>query len=86
MEAILALSNGEEFGEVKDIIARYDTLSATNQELIERAHDAQDKTEEERLAFTKAIEVDTFINTFIYLCNYIKRCLGKKQYYSKLQQ
>ena len=57
LEAIIALGGGEEFGEVKDIIARFDTLAATNHELIDRSRLAQEKTEQDRAAFTKSIEV-----------------------------
>ncbi|KAJ3107718.1 Cilia- and flagella-associated protein 73 [Phlyctochytrium planicorne] len=54
LEAVL--ETVEEFGEVKDIIARFDTLAATNSELIERAKEAQDKTERDRLAFVTGTE------------------------------
>ncbi|KAJ3115343.1 Cilia- and flagella-associated protein 73 [Phlyctochytrium bullatum] len=54
LEAVL--ESVEEFGEVKDIIARFDTLSATNAELIERAREAQEKTERDRLAFVTGTE------------------------------
>jgi hypothetical protein len=56
MESILALGT-EEFGEIKDIIARFDTLAATNNELIERSRLAQERTESDRMAFTKSVEV-----------------------------
>ncbi|KAJ3189118.1 Cilia- and flagella-associated protein 73 [Gaertneriomyces sp. JEL0708] len=54
MESVL--ESVEEFGETKDILARYDTLAATNQELLQRAREAQDKTESDRLAFMHATE------------------------------
>ena len=57
MESIVAMGAGEEFGEVKDIIARFDTLAATNHELIERSRLAQEKTEQDRLSFNKSVEV-----------------------------
>lgn len=46
-----------EFGEIKDLISRYDTLSATNGELIERARTAQEKTESSRLVYVQSSEV-----------------------------
>lgn len=55
LEALL--ESPSDFVEVKDIIARYDTLAATNGELIERARQAQDKMEQDRLAFLAAQEV-----------------------------
>ncbi|TPX70847.1 hypothetical protein SpCBS45565_g01435 [Spizellomyces sp. 'palustris'] len=51
------LENVEEFGEVKDIIGRFDTLAATNAELLDRAREAQDKTEKDRMAFLHSTEV-----------------------------
>ncbi|XJO77382.1 hypothetical protein BDV3_001970 [Batrachochytrium dendrobatidis] len=45
------LENGDEFAEIKDIISRFDTLSATNTELIDRARAAQEKTEKDRQDF-----------------------------------
>ncbi|KAJ3199347.1 Cilia- and flagella-associated protein 73 [Dinochytrium kinnereticum] len=54
LEAVL--ETVEEFGEVKDIISRYDTLSATNAELIDRAREAQERTERDRLAFVTGTE------------------------------
>ncbi|KAI8919546.1 hypothetical protein BC831DRAFT_481471 [Entophlyctis helioformis] len=50
------LESGDEFAEIKDIISRYDTLSATNGELIERARNAQEKTEKDRQAFLASSE------------------------------
>lgn len=50
------LENADEFAEIKDIISRYDTLSATNGELIVRARNAQDLTEKERQAFLASSE------------------------------
>ncbi|KAJ3262259.1 Cilia- and flagella-associated protein 73 [Boothiomyces macroporosus] len=67
------LEGNNEFVEVKDIISRYDTLSETNHELIERARAAQEKTEQDRLAFIAASEV-------------LSSNPGKKQYDFKLQQ
>ncbi|KAJ3191374.1 Cilia- and flagella-associated protein 73 [Irineochytrium annulatum] len=52
----MVLESVEEFGEVKDIIARYDTLSATNAELLERAREAQERTEKDRLSFVTSTE------------------------------
>ncbi|KAJ3342484.1 Cilia- and flagella-associated protein 73 [Gonapodya sp. JEL0774] len=54
LESILETT--DEFGEIKDIIARYDTLSATNLELLERARMAQERNEKLRLEFAKATE------------------------------
>ena len=51
------LESVEEFGEVKDIIARFDTLAATNAELMERAREAQEKTERDRAVFLHETEV-----------------------------
>ncbi|KAJ3125373.1 Cilia- and flagella-associated protein 73 [Nowakowskiella sp. JEL0407] len=50
------LESTDEFGETKDILSRYDTLAATNIELIERARDAQERTERDRIAFTQSTE------------------------------
>ncbi|KAJ3048948.1 Cilia- and flagella-associated protein 73 [Rhizophlyctis rosea] len=50
------LESVEEFGEVKDIIARFDTLAATNAELMERAREAQEKTERDRVVFLHETE------------------------------
>ncbi|KAJ3276730.1 Coiled-coil domain-containing protein 42 [Terramyces sp. JEL0728] len=55
-DAIETKGNNE-FVEVKDIISRYDTLSETNHELIERARAAQEKTEQDRLSFLAASEI-----------------------------
>ncbi|KAJ3299595.1 Cilia- and flagella-associated protein 73 [Borealophlyctis nickersoniae] len=55
MESVL--ETVEEFGEVKDIIGRFDTLAATNGELIERSRNASDKTERDRLTFMHSTEV-----------------------------
>jgi hypothetical protein len=46
LESVLEIV--EDFGEVKDVIARHDTLVATNADLIERQQDAQRKTEATR--------------------------------------
>lgn len=54
------LEQSQEFTEVKDIIARYDTLSATNTELISRSQAGQEKMEQDRLAFLAAQEVPCF--------------------------
>ncbi|KAJ3242025.1 Cilia- and flagella-associated protein 73 [Chytriomyces hyalinus] len=50
------LESVEEFGEVKDIISRFDTLAATNQELIDRAREAQDRTEKDRAMLINSTE------------------------------
>ncbi|KAJ3138758.1 Cilia- and flagella-associated protein 73 [Physocladia obscura] len=50
------LETTEEFGEVKDIISRFDTLAATNQELIDRAREAQEKTERNRSLLINSTE------------------------------
>ncbi|KAI9095857.1 hypothetical protein DFS34DRAFT_581995 [Phlyctochytrium arcticum] len=54
LEAVL--ENVEEFGEVKDIIGRFDTLAATNAELLERAREASDRTEHDRMSFIHSTE------------------------------
>jgi hypothetical protein len=46
LESVLE-QNGD-FAEIKDVISRYDTLAATNSELMERSRVAQEKTEELR--------------------------------------
>jgi hypothetical protein len=51
----------EDFSEIKDLISRYDTLSATNAELVERSKLAQEKTEEFRLHFVTSSEVLIFL-------------------------
>lgn len=70
LESIISLGIGEEFGEVKDILARFDTLSATNHELIDRARLAQEKTEEDRANFVKSVAVSDryglFAQSFIF--------------------
>jgi predicted RNase H-like nuclease (RuvC/YqgF family) len=50
------VESGGDFGEVKDLIARYDTLSATNTELLDRARDAQERTEKDRNSFLLSTE------------------------------
>lgn len=50
-----------DFGEVKDLISRYDTLSATNQELVERARQAQEQTEKDRVAFLLSTEEGMYL-------------------------
>jgi hypothetical protein len=67
------LESTTEYLEIRDILSRYDTLAATNAELIDRARIAQEKTEADRMAFLVATEVS--------LCN-----TGKKQHDPKLQQ
>jgi predicted RNase H-like nuclease (RuvC/YqgF family) len=54
MESVL--ESVEDFGEVKDIISRFDTLAATNQELLDRAREAQEKTEKDRIHFLTTTE------------------------------
>ncbi|KAI9364973.1 coiled-coil domain-containing protein 42 [Zopfochytrium polystomum] len=54
LESILEAA--DEFGEVKDLLARHDTLAATNQELLARAKEAQERTEADRLRFAKITE------------------------------
>ena len=51
------LENVQDFGEVKDIISRFDTLSATNQELLDRSKKAQEKTEKDRAEYLARTEV-----------------------------
>ncbi|TPX34963.1 hypothetical protein SeMB42_g07240 [Synchytrium endobioticum] len=55
-----------EFGEVRDIIVRFDTLMATNTELADRAHAAQEASEKERAAFARSCESR---NNMILSCN-----------------
>ncbi|KAJ3394431.1 Cilia- and flagella-associated protein 73 [Entophlyctis sp. JEL0112] len=50
------LESTEEFGEIKDIIARFDTLAATNQELIDRARESQDRIERDRAMLINSTE------------------------------
>ncbi|KXS11341.1 hypothetical protein M427DRAFT_115025 [Gonapodya prolifera JEL478] len=54
LESILETT--DEFGEIKDVIARFDTLAATNAELVERARVAQEKNEAVRGEFARAAE------------------------------
>ncbi|KAI9219651.1 coiled-coil domain-containing protein 42 [Blastocladiella britannica] len=54
LESVIEAAEG--FPEIRDLLARYDTLAATNGELLERARDAQDRTERERAAFTQRCE------------------------------
>jgi hypothetical protein len=54
LESILEIAEG--FGEIRDLLSRFDTLSATNAELQERSHLAQDKHEAERVAFVSRTE------------------------------
>ncbi|KAI9329736.1 hypothetical protein BDR26DRAFT_909372 [Obelidium mucronatum] len=60
------LETTEEFGEVKDIISRFDTLAATNQELIDRAREAQERTERDRAMLINSTEEK---NNLILNCN-----------------
>ncbi|KAJ3073259.1 Cilia- and flagella-associated protein 73, partial [Quaeritorhiza haematococci] len=46
----------EEFSEIKDLLARYDTLAATNAELLERARVAQERMEFDRQIFLHSTE------------------------------
>lgn len=43
---------------MKDILSRYDTLAATNAELLERSREAQERAEKDRLEFTANTEVN----------------------------
>ncbi|KAI8826009.1 uncharacterized protein EV422DRAFT_491734 [Fimicolochytrium jonesii] len=52
----LLLETVEEFSEVKDIIARFDTLAATNSALLDRAREAQERTERDRSGFVHSTE------------------------------
>lgn len=88
MEGVLG-GTGEEFGEIKDIIARFDTLEATNKELIDRARMAQDKTEEERVStgdadkkadFTKSMQEKNNI-----ILNYNNQVARLQSKYEELQ-
>ncbi|KAJ3221289.1 Cilia- and flagella-associated protein 73 [Clydaea vesicula] len=71
-----------EYGEVKDLIARYDTLAATNSELVERARNAQEKTERDRLNFIQSSEEK---NNTILNCNNIIAKLQTKLEESQLK-
>ncbi|KAJ3017384.1 UNVERIFIED_CONTAM: Cilia- and flagella-associated protein 73 [Siphonaria sp. JEL0065] len=51
------LETTEQFGEVKDIISRFDTLAATIQELIDHVREAQDRTERDRATLINSTEV-----------------------------
>lgn len=53
----MVLEGGSEFAEIRDIISRYDTLAATNAELVERARTAQEKTEMARIKYLASTEV-----------------------------
>jgi DNA primase large subunit len=55
LEGLLEGSN--EFADVKDIISRFDTLHAANQELLVRAQTAQEKIESDRISFTNNTQV-----------------------------
>jgi hypothetical protein len=57
LESILEMV--DDFGEVKDIIARHDTLVATNEELMIRARETQERNEKERLLFHSKTEVNS---------------------------
>ncbi|XP_050407999.1 coiled-coil domain-containing protein 42 homolog isoform X1 [Patella vulgata] len=50
------LEAGEEFHEMRDIIARYDTLTATHMDLVEREQKNQDVIENQRQELMKYIE------------------------------
>jgi len=50
------LEAGEEFGEIRDIIARWDTLKATHQDLLERDQKNQDRIEKQRQDLMKYME------------------------------
>lgn len=49
-------NSGSEFSEVKDVISRFDTLTASNTDLIERAKKAQESNENQRTVFSRATE------------------------------
>ncbi|KAI9176031.1 hypothetical protein H9P43_006395 [Blastocladiella emersonii ATCC 22665] len=49
LESILEVAEG--FSEIRDLLSRFDTLSMTNAELVDRARVAQDRNEAERQAF-----------------------------------
>lgn len=51
------LEMNTEFVEVKDIVSRYETLKATNAELIKRAREAQEETELNKQEFSVFSEV-----------------------------
>eukprot|EP00842_Homolaphlyctis_polyrhiza_P004954 jgi/Hompol1/545/HPOL_004240-RA len=69
------LESGDEFAEIKDIISRFDTLSATNAELIERARNAQERTERDRQAFLASSEEKN--NIILNINNEIARLQSK---------
>ncbi|EDO39885.1 predicted protein [Nematostella vectensis] len=50
------LENAEEFQEIREIIARYDTLTATHQDLLERELKNQEKYEKEKARLIKFTE------------------------------
>lgn len=50
------LEAGEEFHEIRDIIARWDTLKATHQDLLERDQKNQDRVEKQRQDLMKYME------------------------------
>lgn len=60
------LENNSEYVEVKDIISRFDTLSATNSELLDRSRSAQERTEQDRQSFAITLEEK---NNMILNCN-----------------
>ncbi|KAI8903214.1 hypothetical protein EDD86DRAFT_233305 [Gorgonomyces haynaldii] len=51
------LEHSQDFDEIKDIISRYDTLAASNQELLERSRHAQEKTHLLRLQFQNQTQI-----------------------------
>jgi hypothetical protein len=52
------IEKNSEYQEMKDILSRYDTLAATNAELLERSREAQERAEKDRLEFTANTEVN----------------------------
>lgn len=52
----VVIENTGEYGEIKDLILRFDTLSNTNFELIERARQAQERMEKDRNLFLLSSE------------------------------
>ncbi|XP_031555849.1 coiled-coil domain-containing protein 42 homolog [Actinia tenebrosa] len=50
------LENAEEFQEIREVIARYDTLTATHQDLLERETKNQEKYEKEKARLVKFTE------------------------------
>lgn len=77
LESMLELN--EEYVEVKDIVARYDTLRATNAELIKRAQQAQEQTEENKQEFAAFLELQN--NKHLNFNNQIARKHSKLEEY-----